>query len=484
MDMSVQKRLLSRPLAVLAAVAAGVIGCLLLADVSAAAVPPEGLNCVAADGKINGRGATFQLKLQENLAAQYRDDFCGNTKKEPEDPAGNTMIAYNYPEAAKAEATGSGAGLKAASCRTDAYAGSDKPYNRTQLKELDEAPGKLGGCAITFTPPFQPNSPATWPDKEAGKEDITANMMSFPVAGSSVALPVNLTAANCEGTAPTELKFTAKEVSRIFGGDAKLWSDAELAATNAVLAKCKVAITRVVRKDASGTTSIFKSYLIRGDEERSGAVCAVAKKWSAYFPEPNTEWPGKQKPTEEGECSAIITGESSGGQSLIKKLKETSAGVGYADLADAIGQGFVLANVQNSTATSFQTPNVGSGANCSYSSLSLPGVTANDAVGLNQEDSWANDNETTGNPNHQNATDIGSKYPICGITFDFVFSGLDNGKVANPISRLSADQRRTLYSYFTFALSSVAQENLTSVNYASLPASWLLKLREGFQANF
>jgi hypothetical protein len=52
------------------------------------------------------------------------------------------------------------------------------------------------------------------------------------------------------------------------------------------------------------------------------------------------------------------------------------------------------------------------------------------------------------------------------------------------MSRLTADQRRTLYSFWTFVLSSTAQETLSSIDYAALPASWLGTLREGFQENF
>jgi ABC-type phosphate transport system substrate-binding protein len=483
MDMSVQKRYVSRPLAALAALMVGVIVCMVLADASSAAVP-AGLDCVASEGKINGRGSTFQKTLQLNYAKLYRDDFCGKTAKEVEDPAADTMVAYNYAAAESAGATGSGAGLKAMSCRTDAFAGTDLPYSIAQLKEENEAPGKTGGCGIAFTPPFQPNAPAVWPDKEAGHEDLTAKMMSFPIGGSSVTLPVNLTAEECEGTKPTELKFTPKEVSRILGGDAAKWNDAELAETNAVLAKCNQPITRIVRFDNSGTTAITKFYLGRADNERAGATCAAGKKWSEYSPvvNPNTEWPGKQKPGLEGTCSKIETAEKSGGQELIKKLEATKAGVGYADLADAVGHGFVLANIQNATGTSFQPPNIGTTANCTYSVVSLPGISASESVGLNEGDSWANNNEETGNANHVNATDMGAKYPICGLTFDMVYSGLHEEKSA--ITRLTADQRRTMYSYFTFILSSAAQDNLGSFNFAPLPSSWLPKLREGFQSNF
>jgi ABC-type phosphate transport system substrate-binding protein len=489
MAISLRKRRASGPL-VLLVIAVGMISCMLLADTAAAAVPPTGLNCVASDGKISGRGAVYQSHAEAAFAQLYRDDFCGNTPGSPEDVAGNTMLAYNYPAAESAGATGAGAGLRAASCRTDAYAGSSLPYNEAQYKELNEAPGKLTetekkSCTSSklvegkFLPPFAPLTPAEWP----GKEDTTAPLMSFPVAGSSVALTVNLTAAVCGGTAPTSLSFNAKEASRILGGDAATWNDSELVATNASLAPCTGSIVRVVRPDSSGTTEILKAFLVRADNERTGQLCAAGKKWNAYT-KTNTEWPGKQKPGEEGTCSSITTGASSGGTAEIAKVKETPNGVGFADLADAAGQGLILPNIQNATATAFVPPNVQKSANCTFGVISLPGVTSSDAVGLNAEDNWGTNNEINGNPNHQNATDLGTKYPICGITFDLVFTGLDNGAVPNAISRLSADQRRTLYSYFTFVLSSAAQDKLSSLNYTPLPAAWLPVVREGFQNNF
>ncbi len=497
MDMSLQKRFGSGSLAMLVGLC--VLGCcvlanLVLADAGSAAVPPTGLNCKESDGKISGRGSTYQNNLQEEIAKLYRDDFCGNTGTETAEDkvggtergeAGNTMVAYNYVVAEKASATGSGAGLKATSCRTDAFGGTDIPYSVAQLKELDEPAGKTGGCAIGFKPPFPPNEPEVWPNAA----DTTANVMSFPIGGSSEGLAVHLTAANCEGTAPTALNFTPKEVSRLFGGAALTWNDAELVANNPSLSKCKEAITRVVRFDNSGTTSIFKSYLIRAENERTGQECAPGKKWSGeYFESPNTKWPGKQNKAGEGGalCSEIITAGTSGGPALIKKVEETSSSIGYADLSDALGKGgLILPNVENATKTSFQAPNVGKGANCTYNVVSLPGFTASDAVGLNNEDNWSTNNEEVNhNPVHENTTDLGSKYPICGLTFDLVYEKLNNGGVANPISRLTADQRRTLYSYMTFMLSSLAQDRYSSIDYAPLPTAWLTTLREGFQANF
>jgi ABC-type phosphate transport system substrate-binding protein len=501
MDMSVHKRSIPGRLTLLLAVGLSAIGCSVFASTSVAVVPPAGLNCVASDGKINGRGATFQERAQVTVfAPAYRDDFCGNTPKEPEDAAGNTMIAYNYAEAKTASATGSGAGLKAASCRTDAYAGTDIPYTVAQLKELNEKAGTLvekegkGNCnaITTFTPPFQPNSPKSWPDEEALHEDSTSTVMSFPVAGSGVAPMTNLTSVTCGGKEPpTSLNFTGRELSRIFGGNAATWNDAELVASNpgvapAGLEGCTGAITRVVRQDTSGTTNIFKQYLIKVDDERAGATCAAGEKWSGKYFTTNTEWPGKQKPGEEGTCSAITTGAKSGNGEEIAKLKETVGGIGYADLNEAEGSTLLLPNIQNATKTSFQPPAIGKAANCDLKKLEAPpGLTASEAVGLNEKNNWANNNDTVNKTgNHENATNLGEKFPICGITFMLVYKGLGTTALSNPISRLTADQRRTLYSYSTFILSSAAQELLGSSFYAPLPTGWLAKLRVGFQENF
>ena len=470
----------------------------------------SGLACVESNGKISGRGSTYQNNLQEELAKDFRNDVCGPTGTETAQDkiggtergeAGNTMLAYNYVEAEKNSGTGSGAGLKAASCRTDAFAGTDLPYSEAQLKELNEAPetlvkneGKTCAATITFKFPFQPNEPPKeWPDREAGKEDTTAPIMSFPVGGASVALPVHLTAATCENNpanVPTSLKFTAHEVSRIFGGEAATWSDTELAGTNPALKKCPGAITRVVRFDNSGTTNIFKSYLIRAETPRAGGAPTCAKEsWAFYNGSPNTKWP---EASEGGTCTAVVTAGKSGGPALIEKLKTVEGGIGYADLSNATGPevegaGFVNPTVQNAIKTSFQSPEEGNGANCTYKVVSLPGVTAEESVGLNIKNNWSNNNETNaGSPaNHENPTDLGSLYPICGLTFDLVYTGLSNteGK-ANPISRLSANQRRTLYSYMSYILSSEGQEHLGSIEYAPLPTTWLPLLREGFQEKF
>jgi len=499
MDMSLQKRLGSGRRALL--VGLGVLGCCLLADliqadVSSAAykapagVPPSGINCVASDGKISGRGSTLQEALQGVLAQGYRDSFCGNVTNSPEDEAGNTMVGYNYPAAVAASATGSGAGLKATSCRTDAFGGSDTPYSQEQLEQLNGAPGAEttpAECEIKFAPPFAPKAP--FPNAS----DIAAPVMSFPIAAGAVAIAVNLTGGSpaiCKKAVPTKLEFNAKEVSRLFGGDALTWADSELDATNPILKtdECTGAITRIVRQDSSGTTSVFKQYLIRAANELSGTgfTCAVGKKWTQYF-STNTEWPGKQHPTEEGTCSTITPPGKSGNLEVLASLKATPGGIGYADLFQETGNaGIITAAVQNAVETSFQSPAAGKSSNCNVGVVSLPeDGSAEGAVGLGSKDNWSTNNEEkNGAENHQDLADIGAKYPICGLTFDLVYTGLANGAVANAIAPLTADQRRTLYGYFSYIETPAAQSLAAQNFYAALPQSWVSTIREGFQENF
>ncbi len=78
------------------------------------------------------------------------------------------MVAYNYPNAREKSVTGSGAGIRAASCRTDDFAGSDLPYSNTELATfLDGAPGNEGGCTIATG--FEPAVPAAEPVAELGR---------------------------------------------------------------------------------------------------------------------------------------------------------------------------------------------------------------------------------------------------------------------------------------------------------------------------
>jgi len=552
------KRLFSAGAAtlVLGVAALGGSGIGVLSTGTAFAAAPLGNACNPTDGKIEGRGSTYQgtdpaFNGGSTFGAQYQwwsaydTDICGNTPGSPADYAQNNMGTYNY-----TSLNGSGAGLVAADCRTDAYAGTDLPFTNSQLiTGLDGTPGNFtetpefsgGTCtpgsgkvpalsALNFAPDTASDPAGTFPNPGGTVNgttllaDAQANAMGFPVAGSSESIEANLTAASCGGgTTPGPLDFTPQQLSDLLGGNIANWDSAELRnnGQNSWLSTCNEAVTRVVREDNSGTTAILKGYFLNVDPTRSGATGActgsgtgsTVQPWSTYQNATlrnNNTWPNSGlantgpsgsvgAPAGNG-CSAYQSGTTSGGPTELTTLVNTPGCIGYADLNDAVNDTngsppvtdqseLIRANLQNAAGTNYQSPQKLSGANCDFTAVTLPeGGAASGMVSLDlgngstvPPDTWASDNSTQ----HWNATDSGSQYPICGLAFDLVYTGLSTpfGQ-ASAISDLSNDQRRTLYSYITFVLSSTGQSLLGTDNYSALPSTWLPAIVSGFQSNY
>src|SRR5262249_46322671 len=160
--------------------------------------------------------ATFATRAQTAFIAGFQDDVCGPV---PDANAGNAMVVYNNPanNTGGTALTGSGKGQQAASCRSDAFAGTDIPYDQATLTALNGAAGSIAtGCADyqTYAAFYQPKA-NPYPDGS----DSTAPVMSFPIAGSSEVVSVNLKAADCGGSAPGPIQLTGNLVSKLFGGD-------------------------------------------------------------------------------------------------------------------------------------------------------------------------------------------------------------------------------------------------------------------------
>jgi ABC-type phosphate transport system substrate-binding protein len=449
------------------AVGAGLLGSLAFSSTSLAAPPAAGVNCQV-DGKIDGRGATFQTRAQQlAFIPGYTTDVCGPV---PDAAAGNNMVLYNYAGAAN----GSGQGQTATTCRSDDFAGSDVPYDLATYTTMKTKPGN-GSCALAVAPPYNPTS--TTPPLAADAAGPPLDLMSFPVAGSSVAIGVHLVSSASCPTPPSSFTFSTATMSKLIGGDLAFWDDPALVADTPALAGCHTAITRVVRLDKSGTTQTFKNYLKNADGSRAGAVCEPGTSWTTEALDANnTAWP-----TTGGTCSALIRGAANGGPALITALQGQDGGVGYADLADWTGSGIPLASLRNANDTGFFGPGaVGTGANCSFNGAAAPGSTNSDAVGISG--GWAID----ASPNVQDQTfqHNATGYPICGFTWDFVWARLNNGAVTNPLSAMIPDQRRTLYSYMQYILSPLGQNRLNAQGFAPIPNAILIKLRAGLTQNF
>jgi ABC-type phosphate transport system substrate-binding protein len=507
----IPRRRLARGVALAAGVAA--IASLATAPASfaagAVAHPPAiGQNCQA-DGHISGAGSTFQAAMMyDSYIYGFQQDVCGPVSTASNlltaapaaitpwitDPSVisaivkgvattvNGMVAYNYSNQGTPASNGSGAGLRRVSCRTDEFAGTDLPYNSTQLSQINSAPGfETGGSAPQYgcdtasnlnleatPPPFQPMPPGTapnWPNpSDSTPASKATGLMSFPTAGGAVALAVNLNGV-CSPV-PTSINLTSAEVDGIMQGTINEWQDSALQATDPILGtdNCAGNITRVVRFDNSGTTAITMFYLNGID---SSALCqhGTNSTWLSIAISSNNsgQWPG-QTPAGSG-CTAPNTGNSvapgpetagSNGSPPLIGLLDTNTlpvwntttdtytttggegGIGYAELGlwpSPLPAGVSFVNVQNAAGTAFVSAGApGAASNCSISP-STPGLpapgTAPAAVGLATDD-WAN--TQTGTNQKTDVAYTGAGYPVCGLTFDLVFDGMHNetGETASP----------------------------------------------------
>jgi hypothetical protein len=325
----------------------------------------------------------------------------------------------------------------------------------------------------------------------------------------------------------------------------------------------------------------------------------------------NSVWPGNQNTTigtvNETGCSYVVRAGTNGGPFLlhlldtIDSVSSTNPGgtqvgaIGYADLSDVVRDpgdqaGLVIPQITNSTggtsfpsvattsANQFQT---GNASNCTFNgganapALPASGVgLSNAGSGSTNSGDWSLDGGTGGSATTLNPSDDiawtaqGSSYPICSLTWDFVWAGEDGNNTArtsgtqrlptsaqtlvlasipagtatsgvaeirapnqlityngisgntlqnvsggfgnvlsnaqvllpnatggtgtgtttaadtNPEPELNANQRRTLYQYFSYVLSDPAQSTAASAGYAQLPESWLNALRSQFQAAY
>jgi hypothetical protein len=381
------------------------LGALMSAESAFANVPTSGANCQT-DGKISGRGSTFQNVAQSDFMTGFQNDICGSVgtdSNNASDPSGTYMLSYNGGTASSSYSAntlhadgldGSGQGITAIACRTDAFGGTDIPYSTQSLSDMGNWAGGVGQenaalptsiassttgtCGATFTvgtthwaAPDMPNSggsfPATTdPAASASSGASGPGILSVPIAGSATALGVNasLLASGCSTdtaahpwTATQGLQLTQAAASRIYGGDDATWGSADIVATNPGLSGCTLPILRVVRKEGSpsGTTELFKNALYDVDPSRTlgsgtygAATCQPSLTWTqqAAVVAANQApiWPSSvpgssvTEPSGSG-CSALVVPGSTGGSGVVNQVigssqPYTGATIGYADVAD------------------------------------------------------------------------------------------------------------------------------------------------------
>ena len=493
--------------------------------------PGIGAACQA-DGKISGAGSTFQTNAVNNaFTFGYQQDVCGpqasvsglyqgGTFTGPNGVGGTInstaqswaatdpsvfnftvglthnavsgMIAYNYSLGLNPTSNGSGAGLNRLSCRMDMFAGTDLPYNDTQLAAIDGAPGSLtagtnapwnaspykcdtyadagmnaytdgatGFTGITNVdlapPPYGPQSYGSWP----ATGDVAAKAMGLPVAGGAVAFVANLKvpvsgSGGCTTAPPsgTHLSLTPAELDGIWQGTINVWTDPVLQANNGFLATdgCTGPIQRVVRGDNSGTTAITM-FTLNGYNS-STTLCNPGSKasnvgWydSATSSNNTGFWPEGCSDTNVTPATSASNevNNGSGSPNLISYVEAHPGTIGYAELGlwGTIPAGDVEVQLatpatQNSSTPTYILPGTANKAsNCAIPSTPPPGASANASVGLGTGATWSNFTAGTSgtSPGAQDIADPagGTGYPACGLTFDMVYTGQsESGEVAAP----------------------------------------------------
>jgi phosphate transport system substrate-binding protein len=215
-------------------------------------------------GTINGSGSTFVQPLVEQWASNLKDQG----------------LTVNY------QGIGSGGGQAALISGTVDFAGSDPPFEASQLKQL------------------------------ADKNGTDAQMV--PVAFGAVTLSYNVPGVE------TGLKLDGATIADIYLGNITKWNDAAIADLNPDVKLPDTPITVVHRSDDSGTTKLFTTFL-----------ADYSKTWESQVGADSTvKWP-------------VGTG-ANGNDGVAGQVKQTEGAIGYVELAYALQSDFTTADVQNS----------------------------------------------------------------------------------------------------------------------------------------
>jgi hypothetical protein len=154
------------------------------------------------------------------------------------------------------------------------------------------------------------------------------------------------------------------------------------------------------------------------------------------------------------------------------------------DAAVGPGSSATLGSGTPNCDTTFSSNTPGSGQ-----PTDMVGLDANSAGTEPAGTDWSIDALYSGSTYPSDVTNIpGSlKWPICALDYDLVYTGLSENNTtytANAIGGLTADQRRTLYTFFAFVLSPDGQGLLKAAGYLPVPSSWSSAERAGFEAGF
>jgi ABC-type phosphate transport system substrate-binding protein len=396
----------------------------ILAGASAAVLAVFGIGAGSAmaaptcpGGTIAGQGSSLQKIAQQSVWNSKYNTACG----------AGSVTTYNP--------SGSGAGLKAMG-----YQGGSIDTTGTQYGGTDEAPEKT--------------------QIEAAEALAGGNAVIVPVSQTAIAVVVH-PPSGCSFKSETGISWA--ELNKIFGGTAFTnWNQ-----LGNVTGTCTHAITRVVRKDGSGTTYQFKNYLATLEEttgikaETLPCETAGASTWAGLRKNngktkaegnPNLNWP------ECGTHSTVVAVEGGGVVAETVAAATGEGDIGYAALPDAKGHSAAFAMLQNGktgAVARYATPENASTktARCENQRYTIPS-TASTGVNVDWSASFgATPNITT------------SEYPLCTLTFDLGFEKAHTAGYTEAQAKEVAD-----YIKYEVAKEE-GQKDLVGNYYSVLPAN-------------
>jgi ABC-type phosphate transport system substrate-binding protein len=395
---------------------------------------------------IEGNGATFQGPAQKLWNTGFNNTLLTGSCEVGKFKVGEPTVTYKE--------TGSGPGLKSWGngapgtgdfSAKNAFVGTDEPPNKEQ-KENIEKEGEVTSGKLLTIPVVQ------------GADTIVVH------------LPTGCTVK--DKVAPGRLVLSNASLERIFHGTLINWKEIKDSKEKFKGKKgaCNVPIKRVVRKEGSGTTSIFKKYLnletvAQGAEEFE--VEGIGKTTWKKLAESNTNttWP-------EEKADPVVP--AAGGGAMASTVFSTPSTIGYVDLAHARKAGFgaatgeiMWAEIEHGTFLK------GKKVLPTYAEPSSDGESTV-AAQSNCEETLYTDGKNKFPPvsteslwNEVTTSLVEPNYPICGFSYDlsttkFKGYGVASGKPATEESVQTADD------YLKFELSGGAGQ-LVGSDYLGLP---------------
>jgi phosphate transport system substrate-binding protein len=249
---------------------------------------------------------------------------------------------------------------------------------------------------------------------DAALDDVALNnsvpMLQIPESAGPVCITYNLP------TLKQPLKLTPEALTGIFLGTVKTWQAPEITKSNPGVTFPGTAIAVAHRKEESGTTNIFTTYLSAVSPEWKQKVGTGTK----------VEWP---------------TGlAAKGTEGVIGIVAETPGAIGYVELTYAVSNHLPIAEVQNA-AGKFIGP----------SAESVSAAILANARKIAEDVRTPIVNPPASAPN---------AYPISGFTFLLV-----------PADGANAAKREVLKHFIQYVVSGDGQQMASTLHYAPLPQS-------------